>query len=251
MSRFLCFFLALLLLAPTSHAAPTRIAVASNFSAAMKTLAQAFQRSSGHAITPVFGSTGKHYAQIRHGAPFDALFAADVRRPQLLEQAGIGIAHSRFTYVIGRLALWSPTPGYVDPQGKILQSGRFRHLALANPKLAPYGVAAQQVMRTRKLYAALQPRLVFGENIAQTYQFVASGNVELGFVAWSQLKRPQKEPSGSWWLIPTTLHPTIEQQAILLSDNPVAADFVAFVKSPAGQQILQQYGYNLPGETGE
>ena len=251
MSRYLGFFLAALLLAPASHAAPTRIAVASNFSAAMKALASAYFKRSGQRITAAYGSTGKHYAQIRHGAPFDALFAADVRRPQLLEQAGIGIAHSRFTYAIGRLALWSPKPGYVDPQGQILQSGHFAHLAIANPKLAPYGLAAQQVMQKRKLYAALRPRLVFGENIGQTYQFVASGNVPLGFVAWSQLKRPQQQPSGSWWLVPTALHAAIEQQAILLTDNPVAAGFVAFVKSPAGKKILQQFGYGLPGKTGE
>ncbi|WJW76542.1 molybdate ABC transporter substrate-binding protein [Thiohalobacter sp. IOR34] len=220
-----------------------QVAVAANFAAALRALAERFHADSGHQLLLAVGSTGKQYAQIRHGAPFDLFFAADRRRPRLLEEAGLALPGSRFTYAVGRLALWSPDPARVDGEGQVLERGDFRHLAIANPRLAPYGLAASQVLRLRDLWARLLPKLVYGENIAQTFQFVASGNAELGFVAWSQLKRPGVAIPGSWWLVPAVLHSPIEQQAVQLTDSPAAADFLRFVKSRPGRRIIHDFGY--------
>ena len=233
------------LLSFTAQADSGRIAVASNFAPAIKALAARYQNESGRRLQLAFGSTGKHYAQIRHGAPFDAFFAADVRRPQLLEQEKRAIPGSRFTYAIGRLALWSSDPDMVK-NASALDEARFQHLALANPKLAPYGRAADEFLRATARREKLRSRLIVGENISQTYQFVASGNAELGFVAWSQLKRPGHAPSGSWWLLPENRYTPIKQQAILLNNNPVARDFLTFVRSSRGRSIIQSFGYTLP-----
>lgn len=245
--RYLLFILIILLGCSANPllAATPRIAVASNFAHAMKSLAAQYKKESGQEIVLAFGSTGKHYAQIYHGAPFDAFFAADVRHPRLLEEKGIGIQGSRFTYAIGQLALWSASKGFVDDAGRVLQQGGFRHLAIANPKLAPYGLAARQVLQGRQLFTTLESRLIFGENISQTYQFIASGNAELGFVAWPQLKRPNHTIQGSYWLVPQNLYTPIEQQALLLTDNRVARDFIHFVQSPVGQKIILAHGYTL------
>ncbi|RUM93867.1 MAG: molybdate ABC transporter substrate-binding protein, partial [Thiothrix sp.] len=168
------------------------IAVASNFSDTIKQIPKYFKADTGHKVTLVFGSTGKHYAQIKNGAPFEAFFAADMKRPQLLDSEGLALPGSRFTYAIGKLALWSPTTGFVDKEGKALNEDNFHYLALANPKLAPYGKAAQQVLQQRGLWDSLSGRMVRGENIGQASQFVKSGNAELGFVAYSQIKSPDK-----------------------------------------------------------
>jgi len=224
----------------------TRIAVAANFAPALRTLAETFEARHGGRIGIVVGSTGKLYAQIHHGAPFDALFAADERRPALLEQEGRTRPGSRFTYAIGRLALWSPDAGRVDAAGRVLSEGRFRHLAIANPKLAPYGRAAQQVLEARGLWQMLQPRLVRGENVGQAWQFVHSGNAELGFVALSQVRQPGQAVAGSHWVVPQALYTPIVQQAVLLTDNPLAADFLHFVQSAEGHGIIQAFGYQLP-----
>ncbi len=238
---------AALLLAPgASTAEQMRVAVASNFADAMAAIARRFEAATQHRVALSTGSTGKLYAQIRNGAPFDAFFGADVRRPQLLEQERVAVPGSRFTYAVGRLVLWSPRPGYVDPEGRVLQRGAFRHLAIANPVLAPYGKAAQEVLQARGLWDALSGRLVRGENIGQTYQFVSTGNAELGFVAWSQLMRPGQTLAGSLWRVPQALYNRIEQQAVLLQDKPAAREFLAFVRSDEALKIIQDYGYDRP-----
>ncbi len=235
------------LVATTSlAAAEIRVAVASNFTDAMRELAERFEQREDHDVTLVFGSTGKHYAQIRHGAPFHAFFAADKKRPRLLEEQGVAIAGSRFTYATGRLVLWSHRPGYVDPAGKVLQQGDFRFLALANPKLAPYGMAAREVLAGRNLWEPLQGRLVRGENIGQTFQFVRTGNAELGFVAWSQVQQPGRPGEGSWWAIPQDLYTPIEQQAILLKNTVPARDFLTFVRGEEAREIIRVHGYDTP-----
>jgi molybdate transport system substrate-binding protein len=220
-----------------------RIAVASNFSRAMKAAADAFETNSGHQVTLAFGSTGKQYAQIKNGAPFDAFFAADTQRPERLEEEGLTIPGSRFTYALGKLVLWSPTPSYVDSQGNILQRGGFRYLAMANPALAPYGVAAREVLQARNLWDELEGHLVRGENISQAFQFVASGNAQLGFVAWSQIKQPGDDVEGSFWDVPAGLYTPIEQQAVLLHDSEAGRAFMAFMRSEEAVGIIRDHGY--------
>jgi molybdate transport system substrate-binding protein len=235
----------ILLLAPIYVMADAiRVAVASNFSEAAKEIAARYEQRSGQELILIFGSTGKHYAQIKHGAPFDIFFAADARRPRLLEEEGAAIAGSRFTYARGRLVLWSPREGFIDKQGRILETGQFTRLAIANPKLAPYGRAAQEVLQAKGLWNALRQRMVRGENIGQTYQFVKSGNAALGFVAYSQIKRSNQAVAGSYWLIPQTLYQPIEQQVILLRDNPVVREFIAYLQEPEAQTIIRAYGYD-------
>jgi molybdate transport system substrate-binding protein len=202
-----------------------------------------FHEESEHDVLVSFGSTGSHYAQIKNGAPFDAFFSADAERPRLLEGEGVAIAGSRFTYAVGRLVLWSRRVGYVDADGRVLESGTFRFLSIANPDLAPYGVAAREVMIARGVWAQLQGRLVQGTDIGQAYSFVHTGNAELGFVAYAQVKKPGAPIEGSYWLVPESLHAPIEQQAVLLRDVPAARAFVEFTKSPAALEIIRSYGY--------
>ena len=220
-----------------------RIAVASNFADALEEIAVRFEAHTEHKVILAVGSTGKHYAQINHGAPFEAFFAADVARPLRLETKGIALPGSRFTYAIGKLVLWSPQPGMVDGQGSVLNRGDYRHLAIANPKLAPYGKAAKEVMQARGVWEPLQQRIVRGENINQTFQFAHSGNAELGFVALSNLKRLKQTPVGSYWQPPQSLYNPIEQQAVLLKNTAAARAFLAFVKGHTARQIIQRYGY--------
>jgi len=235
---------AILLLGP-AHADEIRIAVAANFAGAMDELVSRFEALGEDEVRVSTGSTGSQYAQIRNGAPFDAFFAADARRPALLEEAGVAVAGSRFTYALGRLALWSRRPEYVDAQGRVLELGDYRHLAIANPELAPYGAAAREVLQSRALWDALQSRgrLVRGQDVGQTFSFVYSGSAELGFVAYSQLKTRGPELDGSHWLVPASLHAPIEQQAVLLRDVPAARRFLEFVQSPAGREIVRAHGY--------
>ena len=224
-----------------------RIAVASNFAGAMQTLARKFEDRSGHKVVLSFASTGKHFAQIKHGAPFDAFFAADVRRPQLLEQEGLAVSGSRFTYAVGRLVLWSPKTDYVDSDGKVLEQRDFRFLAIANPRLAPYGEAARQVLESHSLWESLKERLVRGENINQAFQFVASGNAELGFVAYSQLRQTDAVLEGSYWEVPRDEYSPIEQHAVLLKDGAAARAFLEFVRGTEGSHIIRAHGYDTPG----
>nr|WP_210413887.1 molybdate ABC transporter substrate-binding protein [Luteithermobacter gelatinilyticus] len=220
------------------------VAVASNFAAAMRDIAKTYEERSGHKVVLAFGSTGKHYAQILNGAPFDAFFAADSTRPQKLEEHGLTVPGSRFTYARGRLALWSATPGFVDDRGDILAKGKFAHLALANPKLAPYGRAAKETLMRMGLWNKLMPRLIRGENIGQAFQFVKTGAAELGFVAYAQIVTLTLPLSGSYWLVPEHLHMPIDQQAVLLNDRPAARDFFAFIKGESAQEIIRAYGYD-------
>jgi molybdate transport system substrate-binding protein len=227
-------------------ASDIRIAVASNFTNAIKATTDSFEVETGHKVTLAFGSTGKHYAQIVNGAPFDAFFAADVRRPKLLEQEGLVVPESRFTYALGKLILWSPDAALVDAEGGVLEHGEFRHLAIANPKLAPYGLAAREVLQKRGFWDDMSKRLVRGENIGQAFQFVASGNAELGFVARSQLMRPGFENEGSYWDVPAELYTPIEQQAVLLKDSEAARAFMSFMRSKEAIRIIRDHGYETP-----
>ena len=235
--------LVLLLQPSVIQAAEIRVAVASNFSDAIKEIAGMFEQQTGHRITLAFGSTGKHYAQIINGAPFEAFFAADVRRPKLLDEEGVARPGSRFTYAVGKVVLWSPVPDRIDTGGNGLGAGDFKYLAVANPKLAPYGKAAEQILRAQGVWDTLRTRMVRGENIGQTFQFVSSCNAELGFVAYSQIKRPGATIEGSFWEPPQSLYSPIEQQAVLLKEDPVARQFLDFVKSDAVREIIQEYGY--------
>ena len=227
-------------------AATLQLAVASNFAAPMQAIAARFEAQTGHQVRLALGSTGKHYAQICHGAPFDAFFAADVARPQLLENAGIAMPGSRFTYAIGKLVLWSRQPGMVDAQGKILHSGTFRHLAIAHPELAPYGRAAAEVMQARGVWQQLQTRIVRGENINQALHFTYSGNADLGFVALAQLKHAPALADGSFWQPPQALYRPIEQQAVLLNDSALTQAFASFMQGSAARAIIHSYGYTTP-----
>jgi len=239
------YFIYLLLLLPCHTLADTiRVAVASNFSEPIKAIAAQYEKYTGHRLILVFGSTGKHYAQIINGAPFDLFLAADTRRPQLLEQQGAAIAGSRFTYARGRLVLWSSRADYVDAEGNVLATGEYNRLAIANPKLAPYGKAAQEVLESKGLWKTLQHRLVRGESIAQAYQFVRSGNAELGLVAYSQIKRPSHTNTGSYWIVPQAFYQPIEQQAVLLKENAVARDFMSYLQKQEIKIIITLYGYD-------
>jgi molybdate transport system substrate-binding protein len=235
-----------MLFSTQSLAAEIRVAVASNFTRAMTNLAQQFEANTGHKVKLVFGSTGKHYAQIRNGAPFDVFFSADMKRPKLLEEEGLAVPGSRFSYALGKLVLWSPNAGYIDSDGEVLSDGRFYHLAIANPKLAPYGRAAKEVLQSRELWKAMKGKAVRGENIGQAFQFVNSGNAELGFVAYSQIKQPAQAIVGSYWEVPQSLYTPIEQQAVLLKDNKATRDFISYVRSKPALEIIQNYGYDTP-----
>lgn len=241
------FFLGLSLACLVLPASAERItvAVAANFTVTMNALVEAFERDSDHTVVVASGSTGKHYAQILHGAPFDLFFAADSERPALLEENGQAVAGSRVTYAVGRLALWSPDSDLVDARGEVLGSDGFHRLAIANPRLAPYGEAARQVLVELGLYRDLRAKLVQGENIGQAYQFVHSGAAELGLVAYAQLRRPGVEPEGSFWLVPTTLHEPLLQQAVILEDSQAARALMAFLQSRQAQRIIQDFGYDL------
>jgi molybdate transport system substrate-binding protein len=229
-------------------AADVQVAVAANFTAPMQKIAADFEKVTGHKALLSFGSTGKLYAQIRNGAPFGVLLAADDKTPAKLEQEGLAVGGSRFTYAIGQLALWSAKPGYVDDKGEVLKKGRFAHLAIANPKLAPYGAAAVEALTKMGLLASLEGKFVQGENIAQTYQFTSTGNAELGFVALSQVYADGKLKGGSAWIVPASLHSPIRQDAVVLSqgkDNPAAAALVSFLKSDKARAVIKSYGYDL------
>jgi molybdate transport system substrate-binding protein len=239
----LWLLLPLLGVAAESAAAEITVAVATNFVGAMNALVERFEATSGHDVLVSSGSTGGHYAQIKNGAPFEAFFAADTERPRLLEAEGLAVPGSRFLYAVGRVALWSTRANYVDAEGRVLETGDFRHLAIANPELAPYGAAARDVLTARGLWDRLQPRLAMGQDIGQAYSFVQTGNADLGFVAWAQLKQPGREIAGSYWLVPESLHRPIEQEAVLLRDVPAARALLEFMKSSEAREIIRGYGY--------
>lgn len=231
------------------QAEEVRVAVAANFAAPMKQLAAVFQADTGHQAVLSVGATGKLYAQIKSGAPFDVLLSADEQTPARLAQEGDAVATSRFTYATGRLVLWSAQAGLVDARGEVLKTGPFKHLALAAPSLAPYGAAAVQTLTQLGLMTALSGRLVQGESIGQAYSFVASGNAELGFVALSQVYENGNISSGSGWVVPATLHSPLRQDAVLLTrarGNAGAAALLAFLKTDKARAAIRAFGYDTP-----
>ncbi len=232
-----------------SQAATVLVAVASNFTKPMTEIAEAFEKATGHSANLAFGSSGKFVSQLENGGPFEVFLSADTSHPAELEKSGFAVSGSQFTYAVGKLVLWSATPGLVDDQGQVLSKGGFKHLALADPKLAPYGAAAMEVMKNLNVLDKLQPLFVLGENIAQTYQFISTGNAELGFIALSQvIGKDGKITEGSGWIVPSNLHSPIFQDAILLkkgAENPAAPALLKFLKSPEAQAIIRKYGYDL------
>ena len=235
----------LLLAGAPAFAADTQVAVAANFTEPAKEIAKAFAARTGHHAILSFGSSGQFYTQLSHGAPYEVFLSADPDRPKRAEQEGFGIPGSRFTYAIGRIVLWSTTPGLVDDKGAVLSGNGFHKLSIADPAVAPYGVAAVQTMKKLGVYGRVQSKLVKGTSITQAYDFVHSGAAELGFVALSQVIN---DPSGSRWLVPTSYHSIIDQQAILLwtgDKNPAARAFIAFLKGPEAQAIIKRYGYEV------
>lgn len=249
-SLILCMACLLMAFVVPGQAEEVRVAVASNFLSTMKILTSNFEHHTNHRIIIISGSSGKLYAQIQHGAPFDVFFSADQHRPTLLEKEGIAIKGSRFPYAVGRLTLWSPDDHMIgdDPQTTLTQM-TFSHLAIANPKTAPYGKAAEQTLKALGLWDQTKDRLVQGENIGQTFQFVSSRNAELGFVALSQVLDPKINDMGSRWDIPPTLHDPLIQKAVLLNHgkhNATAKAFLEYVQTPAALTVIKQQGYGLP-----
>lgn len=232
----------------SASAADVTVAVAANFTVPMQAIASAFEKETGHKVIASFGSTGKFYAQIKAGAPFEILLAADDETPARLEKEGDGIAGSRFTYAIGKLVLWSRKSGYVDDKGEVLKRNEFQHLSLANPKLAPYGAAGVELLKALGLLDAAQPKFVTAENITQAYQFVASGNAELGFIALSQVFKDGKIAEGSGWIVPQNLYTPIRQDAVLLAKSkghPAAAALLQYLKSDKAKATIRSFGYDL------
>jgi molybdate transport system substrate-binding protein len=214
----------------------------------MKLLAADFEKASGHTAKLSAGSTARFYAQIRSGAPFDVFLAADTTTPARLEQDGAAVAGSRFTYAVGKLVLWSPKPGLVDERGEVLRSGSFNHIALAAPKLAPYGAAAVEALGRLGLLQALEPRFVQGESIGQAFSFVASGNAELGFVALSQVLENGQLRGGSAWVLPAQLYSPIRQDAVLLArarGNPAATALMAYLQTEPAKAVIRSFGYEV------
>ena len=232
----------------TAHAGEVQVAVAANFAGPMEKLAAQFQKDTGHKAVVASGATGKFYAQIRNGAPFEVLLSADDETPARLEAEGQVVPKSRFTYAVGRLVLWSAKANYVDAGGAVLKTGDFKHLAIANPKTAPYGAAASAVIDKLGLTARLQPRLVQGENIAQAFQFASTGNAELGFVAQAQVWRDGKFTAGSGWIVPATMHAPIRQDAALLTrgaKNPAAQALLDYLRTDRAKALIRAYGYEV------
>ncbi|WP_293605847.1 molybdate ABC transporter substrate-binding protein [Polaromonas sp. UBA4122] len=238
--------LLVLLVSASALADEVQVAVAANFTAPMKLIAAEFEKETGHQAVLSFGATGKLYAQIMNGAPFDIFLAADNERPAKLEKEGAAVAGSRFTYATGRLVLWSPKPGTVDEQGEVLKTGNFKHLAIAAPKLAPYGAAAMETLTRLGLLASLEPKLVQGESIGQTLSFISTGNAELGFVALSQVVEGGKIKTGSGWIVPAKLHSPIRQDAVLLkraSQHKAASLLLSFLKTDKAKAVIRSFGY--------
>jgi molybdate transport system substrate-binding protein len=223
------------------------VAVAANFTDATRQMVPLFEKATGHKAKVSYGSTGKLYAQIEHGAPFEVFLAADTKRPVKAEQAGLAVPGSRFIYAKGKLVLWSNRSGLVDDGEAFLKNAAFAHLAMANPKTAPYGLAARQVMEHLGLWGPLQSKLVRGDSIAQTFQFAVTGNAEAGFVAYSQVKA-WKGAAGSAWVIPTAYYDPIDQSAVLLkkgASNPAAKAFLDFLQSDAARKVIEGFGYGV------
>ncbi len=246
------------------HAAEIRVAAAANFTAPMKEIAALFEKETGHRVVLSFGSSGSLYAQIKQGAPFDLYFAADESWTARLIKEGFADGETQQVYALGTLVLWSKKPGFVDKQGKVLESNQFQKLALANPALAPYGAAAREILsglenrKSSEWRTELESKIVMGQSVAQTYQFIASENAQLGFISISQIMRNGKISEGSYWIIPPDLYSPIRQSAVLLSkaeaETPAASkkaalDFLQFMQSEPASAVIQAYGYGLPNSS--
>jgi molybdate transport system substrate-binding protein len=225
-----------------------QVAVAANFTAPMKQIAAEFEKDTGHKAQLIFGATGRFYAQIKSGAPYEVLLGADSETETKLINEGNAVPGSQFTYAIGKLVLWSAKPGVVDDKGAVLKSAHITHVAYCNPALAPYGAAAVEAMKSLGVFAPLQPKLVQGESIAQAYQFVVSGNAEIGFVALSQVYKDGNIPDGSAWVVPTNLYSQIRQDAVILEKgkgHTAAIELIKYLKSGKAKAVIRSYGYDL------
>lgn len=235
-------------LCATTQAAEVKVAVAANFTAPMQKIAAEFEKDTGHKALVSTGATGAFYAQIKNGAPFEVFLSADDETPARLEAEGVGVKGSRFTYAVGKLVLWSAKPGFVDARGEVLKKGDFNKLSIANPKTAPYGAAGIEVLKKLGLLEMLQPRIVQGENISQTFQFVSTGNAELGFVALSQVWENGALKSGSAWIVPGADYTQIKQDAIILNNGvgkPAVDALIKYLKSDKAKLVIKSYGYEL------
>ena len=239
---------ATLLASGTLLAEEVQVAVAANFTVPMQRIAADFEKETGHKAQLVFGSTGKFYAQIKNGAPFEVLLAADDETPAKLEKEGMTVSGSRFTYAIGKLVLWSTKPGLVDDKGGILKKGDFRHLSIANPKLAPYGAAGMETLAALKLTESVQDKIVTAENITQAQQYISTGNAELGFVALSQVIKDGKIAGGSAWIVPPTLYQPIRQDAVILEKGRGKSAVTAlmnYLRGDKAREVIKSYGYEI------
>nr|WP_228488440.1 molybdate ABC transporter substrate-binding protein [Caenimonas koreensis] len=237
----------LVLAALAAHAGEVQVAVASNFTAPMQKIAAMFEQDTGHKAQVAYGSTGRFYAQVKNGAPFDVLLAADNETPQRLMEDSLAVKGMAFTYAKGKLVLWSAKPGVVDESGSVLRNGRFDKLAIADPKLAPYGLAAMEVLSTLKIAQVVEPKLVRGENISQAYQFVATGNAQIGLVALSQVSLDGKITQGSAWVMPGGYYTAILQDAVLLNKglgNPAALALMDYLRTDKVRALIRTYGYD-------
>lgn len=242
----LSVLLAALFAAAGLHAAEVQVAVAANFTAPMQQIVTEFEKDTGHVVKLSFGATGKFYAQIANGAPFEVFLAADDTTPAKLEREGLAVAGSRFTYAVGTLVLWSSKPNFIDAKAEVLKSGQFNKLSIANPKTAPYGAAAVETLKKLNLLEAVQAKFVQGENISQTLQFVSTGNADLGFVALSQVFQDGRITSGSAWIVPADMHEPIFQDALILKrgeNKPAASALHAYLKSDKVRAIIRRFGY--------
>ena len=247
MKRFLLSLVLFSLSVTPVLAEQAMVAVAANFLPPFREVALEFEKATGHTVQVASGASGNFFTQIKNGAPFDVFFSADAERPKLLEDDGLAVKGSRFTYAIGRLVLWSADPNLVKGEDT-LRSEKFKHLAIANPKAAPYGVAAMQTMQKLGVWESLQSRLVLGESLGQTIGFIESGNAELGFLALSQVLDPKMKGKGGRWDVPINLHEPIKQDVVLLTkgkDNPAANALMEFMGGPQAMAIIERYGYEL------
>ena len=247
-SRHLVSLFAAVAFSSHALAEQVQVAVAANFTAPLQAIASEFEKDTGHSVVASFGATGQLYAQIQNGAPFEVFLSADESTPAKLDNEGLGVSDSRFTYAIGSLVLWSAKPGYLDGSDAVLKANQYKHLAIANPKAAPYGLAATEVLDKLGLSAAVKDKLVEGQNITQAHQFIATGNAELGFVALSQVYKDGQLSSGSAWMVPAQMHTPIKQDALILKKgehNPAAVALTEYLKGEKAAKIIKSYGYQL------
>lgn len=246
--RARCALVVLLCAITPARGGDVHVAVAANFLATLQTLAQRFEAETGDRVLISSGSTGKLYAQIHQGAPFQVFLAADSEHPRILEQEGVAAPGSRFTYALGKLVLWSRDPATIDQSGAALRQGRIRRLAIANPKTAPYGRAAQQTLAALGLWQDWETRVVRGENVGQTLQYAATGNVDAAFVALAQIRQLSDRQTGATWVVPDRLYQPIEQQAVLLSaagEHEAPRRFLRYLRSPVASRFIEASGYGI------